>query len=332
MADNAVYTVRGLADLGRLLRAIEAGEAAPEIIDALNCEGCIDGPAVSPGLSVYAKRTIDAAARRNLGTTTVSTRALLAVLPPVEVVRSFTPTPLRLTAATPGEIDAELALARLTRESAPDCGACGQSTCVEQAAAVLRGDSTWDLCLPFQRSLVAEQSARLDASETIDGLTGLANRRMFGDRLELELARRARYGTELSLLFADIDGLGMINDTFGEAAGDAVLAIVAARLDALLRSTDLVCRWSADQFGVLLAGIGKTSAFAVGEKLRESIGAAPLAVKTDGYTHEVSVTLSVGVASAGSSATCPGDLLDRADGALRLAMSSGGNQVRLAPG
>ena len=332
MSESSVTTVRGLDDLERLLRAVEAGEAAPAIIDALNCEGCIDGPAVAPGLSLYAKRTIDSAARRNQGATRVSTRALLGVLPAINLLRSFTPAPVSVPRPSEQEIDQELARAGFTVDSAPDCGACGWPTCVGHATAVLQGDSTWDLCLPLQRSMLKEHALQLHASETLDPLTGIWNRRSYADRLALEMARHLRYGSELSIMLVDIDGLGALNDRYGEPAGDGVLVAVAARLAQQTRSTDLIARWIGDQFAVILPGIGKTAAFAVAEKLRESIGASPVSVDSDGYTQDIGVTASFGVAAAGKVGGEPADLLEAADAALRDAMASGGDQVRLAPG
>ncbi len=327
-----VHTVRGLADLDRLLKAIEAGETGPVVIDMLNCEGCIDGPAVAPGLSLYAKRSIDAAARQDQSTTRVSTRALLSVLPAVELVRSFSPLPVHVAVPADGEIDDILAAGGLTRDTAPDCGACGWPTCVEHAAAVFAGDSTWDLCLPLQRSLLQAQTTLLKESETLDPVTGLWNRRSFKDRLDLEYARHARYDSALSIALLDIDGFGAVNDRHGEVTGDLVLAGLGERLAHLIRSTDLVARWVGDRFAVILPGIGKTAAFAVAEKLREAVAQAPVTVSTDGYTHEVSVTVSIGVASARGAAFGPGDLLEAVDTALREAMAAGGDQARLAPG
>ena len=332
MSDAGIHTVRGLADLDRLLRAIEAGEAGPVVVDMLNCEGCIDGPAVSPGLSLFAKRGVDAAGRQEQATTRVSTRAVLSVLPAIDTVRSFESEPVVIVRATGEQIDEVLESGDLTRASAPNCGACGWPTCVEHAEAIFRGDSTWDLCLPLQRRLLKDQSSRLQACETLDPLTGIWNRRSCKDRLELEYARHARYGSPLSVLLVDIDAMGSVNDRFGDAAGDRVLVEVAARIAGLLRTTDLVARWVGDQFAVIAPGIGKTLAFVVAEKIREALAATPVMAEADGYTHEVGVSASVGVATANGPAREAADILEAADAALREAIAAGGDQVRLAPG
>lgn len=329
--DCSVQVVRGLEDLDRLLTAVAAGETAPEVIDMLNCEGCIDGPAVNPGLSLFAKRNVESAARRAPGTTRVSTRAMLSMLPAVDLVRSFTATPVETRSPDPAAIDAALAEGGFTRETALDCGACGWSTCAEQAAAVLAAESSWDLCLPLQRRLLREQRASLEEAQTLDAVTGVWNRRVFGDRLAIELARVVRYGTPLCVAVIDLDGFGHVNDAFGRQTGDRVLASVANALTGSLRTTDVVSRGAGDRFVVALPGISKTEAFAVGEKLRAAVSGSVVCAEDSGYTQDVTVTASIGVASATASTDALA-LMEAADGALLEASHAGGDQVRLARG
>lgn len=331
LTDRSVQTVRGLEDLDRLLTAIEAGETAPEVIDMLSCEGCVDGPAVNPGLSLFAKRNVESAARRAPGTTHVSTRAMLAMLPAVDLIRSFSPAPVETRTPEPAAVDAALAEAGLTRDQAPDCGACGWSTCEEHAAAVLGAESTWDLCLPLQRRLLREQRVQLEEARTLDTLTGVWNRRAFGDRLSIELARLVRYGTPLSLAVLDLDEFHLVNEGHGRDTGDRVLMAVAQAISDRLRSTDVVSRGAGDRFVLALPGIGKTEAFAVAEKLRAAVSSVAVQAGGSGYTQDVSVTASIGVASATAS-TDARALLESADEALLEATRSGGDQVRLAYG
>lgn len=339
LTDVDVHVVRGLDELDRLLRALTAGEVGPTIIDVLNCEGCIDGPAVNPGVSVFAKRNIESTARQHPGITHVSTRAMLGVLPSVDVVRSFSPRPIVAECPTDEQIDEVLASGRLTRQTAPDCGACGWGTCVEHAVAIYSADSSWDLCLPLQRVLYDEQSATLDAhrdalaeAQTLDPGTGLWNRRSFSDRLDAELARHVRYGSPLAIALIDIDDLESVNRYAGRDGGDIVLRTVAGRISASLRATDFPARWVGDQFAVILPGIGKTAAFAVAEKLRTVIGCDPYTIESAGYTGDVSITASLGVAAASASVNDAHELLETADAALRAAMSAGKDRVHLAPG
>jgi methyl-accepting chemotaxis protein len=96
------------------------------------------------------------------------------------------------------------------------------------------------------------KTAELTRTALHDGLTGLPNRRLFRELAEATLAHCARHQTRAALLFIDLDRFKAINDSMGHSAGDAVLLAVAARLSANLRSADLVCRHSGDEFLVLL--------------------------------------------------------------------------------
>ncbi|MHB1340956.1 MAG: diguanylate cyclase domain-containing protein [Coriobacteriia bacterium] len=332
MTDPNVLTVRGIESLDRLLRAMVSGEAAPEIVDMLMCEGCIDGPAVNPGLSLFAKRNVESAAREMPGTTRVSTRALLAVLPSVPLVRSFEAEPVRIPRPASDQVDAVLAEGGFaSRADSIDCGACGFGTCVEHAEAIFRGDSSWVMCFPLQRRRLEHAEQIAAATVTLDEITGLWNRRGFTDRLKLEMDRHVRYKSPLSLLLLDLDGFGRVNDVIGEAGGDTMLAHVGEIFSRNLRTTDLAARFHGDQFAVLLPGVPKTAAFAVAEKLRTAVREASFG-PAEGYTTDVSMTISVGVATAGAAVADPMTLIEAADTALREAAAIGSDQVRLAPG
>lgn len=332
MTDQDVHIVRGVEALDRLLHAMVSGETAPEIVDMLMCEGCIDGPAVNPGLSLFAKRNVESAAREMPGTTRVSTRSLLAVLPSVSLVRSFEAEPVRIPRPSDEQVDAVLAEGGFaSRSEAIDCGACGFRTCVEHAEAVFRGDSSWAMCFPLQRRRLEHAEQVAAATVTLDEMTGLWNRRGFTDRLKLEMDRHVRYKSPLSLLLLDIDGFGAINDVIGEAGGDRMLASVGNIFSGSLRTTDLAARFHGDQFAVLLPGVPKTAAFAVAEKLRTAVREARFGV-AEGYTTDIGVTISVGVATAGEAVSNPMALIEAADTALREAATLGSDQVRLAPG
>jgi diguanylate cyclase (GGDEF)-like protein len=331
MTSSDVQVVRGLRALDRLLGAIEAGDAAPLIIDALNCEGCIDGPAVNPGISLFAKRNIDTAERESRMHSAVGSRGLLKHLPSVEVVRSFRAAPVDSPSPSGEEIDAMLAEGEIERrEEALDCGACGYPTCVEHAVAVWQGDSSWDVCFPLQRRRLERSVERLEESATLDPLTELSNRRGFAERLADEVARHGRYGGPLSLLMLDIDHFKSVNDQHGHVAGDEVLRGTADVLRENLRASDLPSRYGGDEFAILLPGVGKTDAFAVAEKLRTAVAGTRFGLGRNG--DEAEVRCSIGVASAGTGPSEPMELVEAADKALYQAKESGRDQVRLAPG
>lgn len=332
MTNQTVHVVRGLEGLDRLLSAMSSGETAPAIVDMLNCEGCIDGPAVNPGVSLFAKRNVESAARDLPGTTNVSTRSLLGVLPSVDLVRSFTADPVHVPRPGDAQIDEVLAGGGFaSRADVLDCGACGFPTCVEHAAAILRGDSTWTMCFPLQRARLEHAEQELAVAETLDPVTGLWNRRAFGARLELEVARHARYGTPLSMILLDVDSFGAVNGALGEAGGNRVLKAVGEVLSAQLRTTDMAARFISDQYAILLPGVSKTAAFAVAEKLREAVRLADVP-GADGYTNGGGLSVSAGVATAGETLSDAMVLLEAADAALNEAMAGGKDQVRLAPG
>jgi diguanylate cyclase (GGDEF)-like protein len=331
MTSSDVQIVRGLRALDRLLGAIAAGDAAPLIIDALNCEGCIDGPAVNPGISLFAKRNIDTVERESRMHSAVGSRGLLKHLPSVEVVRRFRAAPVDIPSPSAEEIDVMLADGEIERrEDAIDCGACGYPTCVEHAVAVWLGDSTWDVCFPLQRRRLERSVERLEESATLDPLTELSNRRGFSERLADELARHVRYGAPLSLLMLDIDHFKSVNDQHGHVAGDEVLRGAADVLRENLRASDLPSRYGGDEFAILLPGVGKTDAFAVAEKLRLAVSGRRFGLGRNG--DEADVRCSIGVASAGIGPSGPMELVEAADKALYQAKESGRDQVRLAPG
>jgi diguanylate cyclase (GGDEF)-like protein len=332
LLDPAVKVVRGLAELDALLTAITAGETAPAIIDALNCEGCIDGPTVDPGMSLFAKRNLEAAESHRRARTAVSSREIARSLPPIELRRSFEPGPVDVPEPPEATLREMLREAGLVSDAdLLDCRACGYDTCLEQAAAVFRGDSTWEVCFPLQRRRLTQEVAQLQESATLDALTGLWNRRMLSDRLRDECARHDRYGGPLCLLMLDLDGFKSVNDDHGHLCGDAVLTAVADLLRLTLRATDLPCRYGGDEFAVILPATAKTDAFAVAEKVRSEVAHLLVDAQRGGCPREVAIRVSIGVAAA-AVGTQPLDLLEAADRALYKAKAMGRNQVRLAPG
>ena len=90
---------------------------------------------------------------------------------------------------------------------------------------------------------------------THDYLTGLPNRLLLYDRLELALNRYGRYGTPVALMFCDLDAFKPVNDAYGHQVGDAVLTEVADRIHSVVRDTDTAARLGGDEFGVLVEGV-----------------------------------------------------------------------------
>jgi diguanylate cyclase (GGDEF)-like protein/PAS domain S-box-containing protein len=156
-----------------------------------------------------------------------------------------------------------------------------------------------------------------------DHLTGVANRRTFFERAELEFERWKRAPRPLSLLYVDVDPFKAVNDEHGHAAGDAVLRQVGATLGTLLREVDLVARVGGEEFAMLLPSTGMHGALEVAELLRAEIAAQT----TDVEGAPIRVTLSVGVASMEPDVASVDGLLKRADRALYAAKRAGRNRV-----
>ncbi|MEV4639987.1 EAL domain-containing protein [Actinoplanes sp. NPDC049548] len=156
-----------------------------------------------------------------------------------------------------------------------------------------------------------------------DGLTGLANRVLFRDRLEQAFAGAVSAGTHLGVLFVDLDDFKEVNDTLGHAVGDQLLVAVGQRIAQAIGARDTAARMGGDEFAVLVADAGEPGA---AEDVAARIVAAltaPVEVSDGlGGSHVVSGAASVGVATS-RDANSPTELLRHADLALYLAKGAG---------
>ena len=124
-----------------------------------------------------------------------------------------------------------------------------------------------------------------------DSLTGLPNRALFLDRLSVELAHSARSGSDLAVMFLDLDGFKVINDGMGHQAGDELLQAVAARLTGVIRSGETVARLGGDEFTFIFHDVhGAAKAASVAARILDALS-APIALGD----REVVVTASIGV-------------------------------------
>ncbi len=158
----------------------------------------------------------------------------------------------------------------------------------------------------------------VEAART-DPLTGLPNRRFFTERVEQAIARRNRRGGRLAVLFLDLDGFKLVNDSLGHQAGDRVLTTVAERFRSSLRLEDTVARLGGDEFGILLEDVSDVGdALAACRRLSEAL-AAPL----DAGDRTWAVRASIGVAVDEGGAASADSLLRDADTAMYHAKGAG---------
>ncbi len=175
--------------------------------------------------------------------------------------------------------------------------------------------------LAIERCEMAEQIA-YQASH--DGLTGLANRSLFVERLADALQHVGRRRAALAVMFIDLDRFKLVNDRADHTAGDLVLHEMADRLVAMTRGVDLVARFGGDEFVTFAEVDHEEDAVDMAERIRRGL-AAPIAVRD----MHLSVTASVGVVVTVDGSPAPGELLRAADDAMYDAKRAGRNQVAL---
>lgn len=178
--------------------------------------------------------------------------------------------------------------------------------------------------LRLQRALV-ELGTRNELLEKLalsDPLTGLANRRAFEETLRREEARTLRTGSPVSLLFFDLDRFKSLNDSFGHAFGDVVLAAFAGLLSRLARRGDLPARIGGEEFALLLPDTPVSAALLVAERMRAAVEGAGL-----GQERGAVVTVSIGVAGGLAGEGLARRLFEAADSALYRAKAEGRNRV-----
>jgi diguanylate cyclase (GGDEF)-like protein len=189
------------------------------------------------------------------------------------------------------------------------------------------GTSAADARLGLGRSLAQAAAIALDNARLYeeirhqafhDGLTGLANRALFADRVEHALARSVRTGSLIAVLFVDLDDFKTVNDRFGHQAGDQLLRAIGERLVAIVRPGDTAARLGGDEFAVLLEDVHSSEdARIVARRLIEAIR---MPTRLGGVDAIVGASIGVALSTDGERAP---DLLRNADFAMYRAKGAG---------
>lgn len=180
----------------------------------------------------------------------------------------------------------------------------------------------------FIQFIIRDISEKKKAEETVwrhanfDQITGLANRRMFSERLFFETRKAQRTGASVALMFLDLDHFKDVNDTLGHGAGDTLLKEAGDRLTRCVRETDTVARLGGDEFTVILTDLAD---FRDVERVAQNI----LDELSEPFTLEgqpVHISASIGITFFPEDAADTHDLMKNADQAMYAAKSMGGNR------
>ncbi len=183
---------------------------------------------------------------------------------------------------------------------------------------------------PILEGILLDISDRKRAEDEIaykayhDPLTGLPNRALFLDRIDVALAQAQRNETHIAVLFLDLDNMKSINDTFGHTTGDHVLQAVGERLVSAVRGGDTVARVGGDEFLILLSNIDAAEAELLSKKILGRLS-DPLSVDRD----DIYLTSSIGVALHPADGNDAETLIRNADGAMYRVKETGGHGLQL---
>jgi diguanylate cyclase (GGDEF)-like protein/PAS domain S-box-containing protein len=173
--------------------------------------------------------------------------------------------------------------------------------------------------IAHQLAAAVEQEEGWRVASLQDQLTGLSNRALFHDRLEHGMAQASRHGGMLAVLFLDLNGFKMINDTHGHQTGDAVLKLIAERLTTTTRHEDTVSRYGGDEFICLLTTLHeKEHIQMIAAKILTAVTAPCEVGGRDGLV-SLRVGCSIGIAVFPKDGTSAAELISQADAAMYVA-------------
>ena len=182
-----------------------------------------------------------------------------------------------------------------------------------------------------QTEALRSANAELKRLAALDGLTRIANRGAFNERLRAALDKHAASRKPLAVLMCDVDAFKAYNDTYGHLAGDVALTAVAEVLTEGLRSgADLAARYGGEEFAILFADCDAGEAAAIARRMLEAVRALAIEHRTSSAAPHV--TISIGIAATvPAAAESPGRLLHCADEALYRAKAEGRDRIVVGP-
>ena len=158
-----------------------------------------------------------------------------------------------------------------------------------------------------------------------DALTGLPNRRLFNERIKLEIARSQRNKLRFSVMLFDLDQLKGVNDSFGHNLGDLLLQAVSQRLLGLLRKSDTIARMGGDEFFLILPEMkNKEDAILTAERILSALS-TPFHLES----YQINISTSIGISFFPEDGEDPEDLIKKADISMYKAKEKGGNTYHI---
>jgi len=178
------------------------------------------------------------------------------------------------------------------------------------------------LNLELENSILHE---KLSYASITDPLTEIYNRRYFNIRLKEEFARAKREGYPISSMISDLDNFKKYVDNFGHPMGDIILKEFADLLKISIRETDIICRFGGDEFAYILPFTSSSEAKKVAERIRKNIQSFKFL--KDKVNEDVTLTVSIGIASFPEHGNSEEEILSKADSALFTAKNTGKNKI-----
>ncbi|KAA0072518.1 diguanylate cyclase [Tardiphaga sp. P9-11] len=203
---------------------------------------------------------------------------------------------------------------------------------IESTMRVTKGYETGEIngVVAISRDMTEHKDLerKLASLATLDGLTGIANRRHFDEHLEREWARARRDGTPLSLLMIDVDQFKKYNDRYGHQAGDACLQSVAQALAAQVRRpADLAARYGGEEFVLLLPDTDRAGCELISSKIRDSLAAIGIDHELNLPSQKVTVSIGGAIAALQDAKASSSSLVEAADRALYAAKDEGRDRL-----